>query len=192
MALSQVDCGTVLILNLCKLKNSSKIGFGGGCHWCTEAVFQSLLGVTKVEQGYVSSVDINIAFSEAVLVHFDSEIISLRTLIEVHLLTHKSTSDHSMRSKYRSAVYTFSEKQKKEASLAIDQIREEQDKLFITEVLAFSEFKPSREQITNYYYKNPEKPFCKSFIDPKLKLLLDHFSKETDTAKVSHLLGILD
>tara|TARA_R110000772_G_scaffold108226_2_gene211041 strand:- start:355 stop:870 length:516 start_codon:yes stop_codon:yes gene_type:complete len=169
----------------------SKIGFGGGCHWCTEAVFQSLLGVAKVEQGYVSSDDVNDSFSEAVLVHFDSEIISLRTLIEVHLQTHKSTSDHSMRSKYRSAVYTFSEFQKESASLAIGQLREEQNKLYITEVLSFSEFKPSREQITNYYYKNPQKPFCKSFIDPKLKLLLDQFLKETDTTKVSHLLDTI-
>ena len=186
-----MDCAIVLILNRCKLKNEAKIGFGGGCHWCTEAVFQSLLGVIKVEQGYASSEDINTSFSEAVIVHFDSEMMSLRTLIEVHLLTHNSTSDHSMRSKYRSAVYIFSEKQKKEAYLAIGQFREEQDKLFITEVLVFSEFKPSREQITNYYYKNPEKPFCKSFIDPKLKLLLSHFSKETDITKVSHLLGTI-
>jgi peptide-methionine (S)-S-oxide reductase len=173
------------------LKNNSKIGFGGGCHWCTEAVFQSLIGVIKVEQGYASSEDINASFSEAVLVHFDSEMISLSTLIEVHLLTHNSTSDHSIRLKYRSAVYTFSEKQKEEASQAIDQFREEQDKLFITEVLTFSKFKPSREQITNYYYKNPEKPFCKSFIDPKLKLLLAQFSKEMDTTKVSHLLDTI-
>jgi peptide-methionine (S)-S-oxide reductase len=173
------------------LKTEAKIVFGGGCHWCTEAVFQSLLGVSKVEQGYASSEDINDTFSEAVIVHFDSEMISLRTLIEVHLLTHNSTSDHSMRFKYRSAVYTFSEEQKKEASLDIDQFREEKGKLFITKVIDFSEFKPSREQITNYYYKNPEKPFCKSFIDPKLKLLLAQFLKETDTIKVSHLLDTI-
>ena len=183
-----MDCAIVLILNRCKLKTEAKIGFGGGCHWCTEAVFQSLLSVSKVEQGYASSEDINATFSEAIIVHFDSEMISLRTLIEIHLLTHNSTSDHSMRPKYRSAVYTFSEKQKKEASIALDEFRKDQDKLFITEVLSFSEFKPSREQITNYYYKNPEKPFCKSFIDPKLKLLLDQFSKETNTAKVAHLI----
>lgn len=170
------------------MKTEAKIGFGGGCHWCTEAVFLSLLGVSKVEQGYASSEDINATFSEAVIVHFDSEMISLRTLIEIHLLTHSSTSDHSMRPKYRSAVYTFSEKQKKEASIAIAEFRTDQDKPFITETLSFSDFKPSREQITNYYYKNPEKPFCKSFIDPKLKLLLSRFSNEIDSAKVAHLI----
>ena len=63
----------------------SKIGFGGGCHWCTEAVFQSLKGVLKVEQGWVSSTKENDAFSEAVIVHFNYNIISIKELTEIHL-----------------------------------------------------------------------------------------------------------
>ena len=51
----------------------NKIALGGGCHWCTEAVFQSLIGVKKVEQGYVASIEENKSFSEAVIVHFNSE-----------------------------------------------------------------------------------------------------------------------
>ena len=170
------------------MNNKTKIGFGGGCHWCTEAIFQSLRGVSNVEQGYVASDGANGSFSEAVLVCFSSEVISLQTLIQIHLHTHNSTSRHSMRDKYRSAVYTFSEKQKKESDLIIVGFQKEFENSLITEVLPFSEFKASREQITNYYYKNPEKPFCKNFIDPKLKLLLNHFSKEIDSAKVSHLI----
>lgn len=166
----------------------TKIGFGGGCHWCTEAVFQSLRGVDRVEQGYVASEGVNSSFSEAVIVYFSSELISLQTLVQIHLHTHNSTSQHSMREKYRSAVYTFSEKQKEEADLILVQFQKEFDNALITEVLSFSEFKASREQITNYYYKNPEKPFCKSFIDPKLKVLLNRFSKETDFKKVAHLM----
>ena len=75
----------------------TKIAFGGGCHWCTEAVFQSLIGVEKVEQGYVSSTEGYPSFSEAVIVHFNPRCIRLSTLIGVHLLTHKSSSPHSMR-----------------------------------------------------------------------------------------------
>jgi peptide-methionine (S)-S-oxide reductase len=50
-----------------------KIGLGGGCHWCTEAVFQALKGVEKVEQGWISAVDAE-EYSEAVVLHFDPKI----------------------------------------------------------------------------------------------------------------------
>ena len=75
----------------------TKIAFGGGCHWCTEAVFQILIGVVKVQQGWVRSVKENDTFSEAVIVHFNAKKTDLKVLIEIHLLTHKSTSNHSMR-----------------------------------------------------------------------------------------------
>ncbi|MEL6919372.1 MAG: peptide-methionine (S)-S-oxide reductase, partial [Bacteroidota bacterium] len=71
-----------------------KIAFGGGCHWCTEAVFQSLRGVTLVEQGFVASTGEHKTFSEAVIVHYDDKAISKEDLIAVHLHTHKSTAAH--------------------------------------------------------------------------------------------------
>jgi peptide-methionine (S)-S-oxide reductase len=167
--------------------NESKISLGGGCHWCTEAVFQSLLGVVKVEQGYVASIGDNSSFSEAVIVHFNSEEISLKTLIEIHLHTHKSSSNHSMRSKYRSAVYTFSEVQKQEVEQIIATFQKQLEKKLITEVFTFQTFKASRAEITNYYYNNPKKPFCESFINPKLKLLLKQFSSAVDQEKLNHI-----
>ena len=73
-----------------------KIAFGGGCHWCTEAIFQSLRGVQKVEQGWISSTHPGAStLSEAVIVHFETSLISLDTLIEVHLSTHNATSNHA-------------------------------------------------------------------------------------------------
>ena len=88
-----------------------KIGFGGGCHWCTEGVFQSLIGVNHVDQGWISSEVPNDNYSEGVIVNFDPQVISLHVLVEIHLLTHSSTSNHSMRDKYRSAVYTYDQSQ---------------------------------------------------------------------------------
>jgi peptide-methionine (S)-S-oxide reductase len=158
-----------------------KIALGGGCHWCTEAVFQALKGVKKVEQGYVASTDKNSTFSEAVVVHFNSELISLQTLIEIHLHTHKSTSAHSMREKYRSAIYTFSNEQKTKAQTILNILQTEFKNQLITKVYPFSEFKASRQAIQNYYKKNPEKPFCERFINPKLKLLIDKFSSHINT-----------
>ena len=58
---------------------------------------------------------------------------------------------------------------------------------YITEVLDFETFKASNEEITNYYYSNPEKPFCKTFINPKLTLLLNYYSDAVDLDKLSHL-----
>lgn len=169
------------------IKELSKIAFGGGCHWCTEAVFQALIGVEKVDQGYVASTDINSNFSEAVIVHFNRECITLHTLIKIHLLTHNSRSNHSMREKYRSAVYTFDEDQFDSATVLLRGFQEEFNQELITKVLSFKDFVPSREQITNYYFKNPRKPFCETFINPKLELLLNQFSEFVDRDKVPHL-----
>jgi len=166
-----------------------QIALGGGCHWCTEAVFQSLIGVEKVEQGYVSSSGENNSFSEAVIIHFNAVKISLFTLIEIHLHTHNSTSDHSMRFKYRSAIYAFSEQQKLEAKQIIDGFQEAFGFKLVAKVLPFQQFRPSRDQIVNYYYSNPEKPFCKTFINPKLRLLLDKFSEKVDPKRLTPLVN---
>lgn len=167
----------------------TKIAFGGGCHWCTEAVFQSLVGVVKVEQGWVASTEKNNTFSEAVIVHFDETQINLKTLIEIHLLTHKSASNHSMRSKYRSAIYYFSNHQKEKCTTVLDKLQVDSKDKIITQIIPFHQFKPSTIEFQNYYQSNPEKPFCKSYIDPKLRLLLEKFSSSIDTSKVHHLIS---
>ena len=138
-----------------------KIGFGGGCHWCTEAVFQSLLGVEKVEQGWIASAGEAFAFSEAVIVHYHPKEISLDLLVEIHLHTHKSTSEHSMREKYRSAVYFYTEEEQNRLSSILKGLNGDFDNQLITQILPFASFKPSREAIKNYYYSNPNKPFAR-------------------------------
>jgi len=155
---------------------TDKVGLGGGCHWCTEAVFQALKGVIKVKQGWISASEAK-EFSEAIFLHFDLEKISLKELIEVHLYTHKSTSDHSMRKKYRSAVYTFSEAQQKEVDQILRHLQKDFQDTLITGVYSYKEFKMSPESFQNYYQKNPNKPFCKTYIDPKLQMLLRKFPK---------------
>jgi len=156
----------------------SKIGFGGGCHWCTEAFFQVLKGVKKVEQGWIASFDKQSSFSEAVIVSFDPLEISLDILVKVHLETHQSSSNHSMRKKYRSAVYTFTASQKGEAKTIIKSLQHEFDHKLITQVYSFKSFKPSPVEIQNYYRKNPSKPFCQKYIEPKLQFITDHFETQ--------------
>ncbi len=155
-----------------------KIAFGGGCHWCTEAIFQSLKGVSKVEQGWVSStIESATTPSEAVIIHFDALLISLEILTEVHLFTHNSTSNHTFRQKYRSAIYTFSKPQQLEAQRVLEEKQKLFEKPLVTKVYPFGEFRLNDEQYLNYYKSNPEKPFCKIRIKPKLRVVLEKFSK---------------
>jgi peptide-methionine (S)-S-oxide reductase len=148
-----------------------KIGFGGGCHWCTEAVFQSLPNVEKVDQGWISSTGEHSSFSEAVIVHFFNTQINLADLIKIHLLTHSCTSDHPMRKKYRSAIYTFIDEQLDDIREIIDQVQLEFTKPIVTQILPFREFKENEEQYQDYYLKNKGNQFCQTYIDPKLNLI---------------------
>ncbi len=161
------------------MKNINKIGFGGGCHWCTEAVFQFLKGVTKVEQGFIASTGENSGFSEAVIVHFNPIAIPLEILIEIHLLTHNSTSNHSFRKKYRSAVYFFNAEEESTIKKILQEKQQDFQEELITQVLDFQKFKPSAEEFQNYYLNDPEKPFCQRYIHPKLNLLKEKFLLNT-------------
>lgn len=153
-----------------------QIGLGGGCHWCTEAVFAALHGVDRVDQGFIRSCAPDASWSEAVIAHFDPRAIPLEILIEVHLHTHASTSNHKMRCKYRSAVYAFDAMQARQAQAALKGLQAGFDMPLITRVLAFGGFKASDERFRNYHSKNAQAPFCTRYIDPKLELLRKNFS----------------
>ncbi len=153
-----------------------KIGFGGGCHWCTESVFLFLKGVTKVRQGWIAAASPNDDFSEAVLLEFDADIITLKTLIHIHLSTHSSTSNHSMRTKYRSAIYYFSEVQRKEIVKSIAELQDKIELPLVTKVLPYVAFKENEEQYREYYFKNKGNTFCERYIEPKRELLQSRFS----------------
>lgn len=157
------------------MSEEQKIGFGGNCHWCTEAVFQSLRGVVRVDQGWIAAEEAP-DLHEAVIVHYNQEEIPLEILVEVHLRTHNSTSDHFLRRRYRSAVYSFSEKQKKQVAQILSEKQVDFEKTLVTQAYRFKSFLTSEEGFKNYYLKNPEKPFCKSYIDPKLKIVTDKFA----------------
>ena len=165
---------------------TSKIGFGGGCHWCTEAVFKVIKGVVEVEQGWVSSQGDNSSFSEAVIVHFDPKKIDLDILIDIHLRSHSSTSQHSMRTKYRSAIYFFSEDQAQSAKRILVKLQAQFDKQIITLILPFVAFRLNEEKYLNYYSKNSTNSFCSTYIDPKFRMLMKEFSRYTDIIVEEH------
>ena len=152
-----------------------RIGFGGGCHWCTEAVFASLRGVIRVEQGFIRADAPDDTFSEAVVLTFRPEDIPLRSLIEIHLRTHSSTSNHAMRPKYRSAVYAMDAAQADAARRALTEAAPGFDAPLVTRVLPFRGFRPSDERFQRYAEKHAGGPFCTTYIDPKLAVLRKEF-----------------
>ena len=153
-----------------------QIGFGGGCHWCTEAVFSALHGVNQVQQGFICSSVPNDTYSEAVLLNFDEQQIDLSTLISVHLRTHASASQHSMRSKYRSAIYVEGDDLAKRCDKLVTELQNEFEDRLITQVLRIVDFRLSSERYRNYYLSNPDKPFCRTYIEPKLEMMKRDFS----------------
>ncbi len=157
--------------HLMEMADRRVVGFGGGCHWCTEAVFQSLRGVDKVEQGWIRSSPPDDAWSEAVVVQYRPDQIDLETLIDVHLRTHSSASDHAMRSKYRSAVYSFDPDQHRQAEHLLSALGDQRPAPLITRVLPFHGFRLNDEELLDYYKTRPDAPFCRTYIDPKLRAL---------------------
>ncbi|MCO4753386.1 MAG: peptide-methionine (S)-S-oxide reductase [Bacteriovoracaceae bacterium] len=152
-----------------------KLGLGGGCHWCTEAVFQSIKGVYNVEQGWICSTHPYETPSEGVIVHFDDSKVSMELLIRIHLQTHSSESNHSMREKYRSAIYTFNDTQSDSCRIILDELSSEFSKNLVTLILPMKSFNSNEEKFLNYYSKNKQAPFCKRHIIPKLEQLIrDH------------------
>jgi len=161
----------------------NKIGIGGSCHWCTEAIFQSLTGVMKVDQGWISSKRFT-EFSEAIVVKFNPNLVSLETLIKIHLHTHSCTSNHPLRDKYRSAVYCFDLEQKERVQLLLHEQQKDFDDPIITRTLHFQEFKKNKEEYLDYYYSDPSKSFCQNIINPKLHLLLNKYRTHVDVNKL--------
>jgi peptide-methionine (S)-S-oxide reductase len=165
-----------------------KAGFGGGCHWCTEAVFSSLKGVLRVDQGWIASAGENSALSEGVVVEYDDEKINLQILIQIHIYTHSATSVHSLRSRYRSAIYYFDDEDRAVAIAALHELQTDFKEPIITKILPFNDFKVNIAEQLNYYFTNPERPFCETYINPKLRLILSKFDYVADDTKLDHLL----
>jgi len=153
-----------------------KIGFGGGCHWCTEGVFQALRGVIQVDQGFLRSDAPSDTWAEGVVIEFDPTIIDLATLAEVHLRTHSANGSYSPEGRYRSAIYIFDADQRSAVARTIAALAQETNGAPRTLVLAFRGFKPSDVRYHNYYRTDPDRPFCRRYIDPKLDYIRRNFA----------------
>lgn len=166
-----------------------KATFGGGCFWCTEAVFKRLKGVISVESGYSGGDKDNPNYyevtegttghAEAVQIIFDPSIITYDTLLEVFFATHDPTSlnqqGNDVGTQYRSVIFYRNVEQKKKAERAKSDQEADLDKKVITEIVPFGKFYKAEEYHQNYYEKNITYPYCNFVIAPKIKKLLEKF-----------------
>ena len=159
--------------------------FGGGCFWCTEAIFKSLKGVEIVESGYSGGKDKNPTYqevctgetghAEVIQITFDPKVISFRELLEVFWETHDPTTLNQQGAdrgtQYRSVVFYHSEEQKEEATKFKAELNKENvfGKAVVTEISAFDLFYKAESYHQNYYANNRSQGYCQFVIVPKLE-----------------------
>jgi peptide-methionine (S)-S-oxide reductase len=164
--------------------------FGGGCFWCTEAVFESLNGVISVIAGYAGgTVEYPSYFevaagttghAEVVRIEYDPSIISYGELLAVFFATHDPTTKNKqgadVGTQYRSVILFADDSQKLEAGNFINNLKSSGAKV-VTEVIPLASFFEAEDELRNYYDKNTSAPYCRLVIDPKLKKLQMKFAK---------------
>jgi peptide-methionine (S)-S-oxide reductase len=165
--------------------------FGGGCFWCTEAVFQMLKGVTGVAPGYAGGTNPNPTYSEVctgttghaevIRVEYDPSLVSYRTLMTVFFGSHDATQlnrqGNDVGTQYRSAIFPTTPEQAEEAKTFIKELQNsstEGDPI-VTTVEENAVFYPAEESHQNYYNQNKNQGYCQIIIAPKLAKVQKEF-----------------
>lgn len=171
--------------------------FGGGCFWCTEAVFQRLQGVTEVTSGYaggdptrvkaqeVSYDDVayrDTGYAEVIRVSFDPHKIHYDDLLNVFFALHDPTTlnqqGNDVGPQYRSLILYTSDEQRRLAEQKIEQLTQDQvfDQPIVTEVEPLQDFHEAEPAHRDYYNRNQQNPYCQVIISPKVAKLRQQFA----------------
>jgi len=171
---------------------SNTVLFGGGCFWCTEAVFKMIKGVTSVLPGYAGGETIyptyeqicggNTGHAEVVKLEYDPSIVKLDDLLTVFFGSHDPTTvnrqGNDFGTQYRSVIFYENEDQKEKIESFIQQINESDSKgdRVVTEVLPMPVFYEAEEYHKDYFKKYPGNLYCEMVINPKLQKLLTKYA----------------
>jgi len=168
--------------------------FGGGCFWCTEAIFERVKGVHEVESGYagghVSNPDYKMVTSgttghaEVVQITFDPEVVTYLELLEIFFKTHDPTTLNrqgaDVGTQYRSIVLYHNEQQKELAREVLHELDSEgiwSDPI-VTEIQAFEDFYSAEAYHQEYFENNPNQGYCRLVITPKLEKFENVFKEK--------------
>jgi peptide-methionine (S)-S-oxide reductase len=156
----------------------------GGCFWCLEAIYDRVKGVASVESGYSGGHVRNPGYqavsmgatghAEVVRINFDATSITYKDLLNIFFTIHDPTTLNrqgaDVGTQYRSAIFYHDEEQREVAEEVIQEITEAMiwDDPIVTEVIPFERFYIAEETHQEYYERNPNQPYCRAVIEPKV------------------------
>lgn len=174
------------------MQHQKTIYLGGGCFWCTEAVFQEIKGILEVIPGYMGGTLPQPSYeavcagttghAEVVKIYYDDRIISTADILDVFFASHDPTTHNKqgndIGSQYRSIIFYCEESQREEARNAIERVQNRTGVNVVTEIASATEFWAAEEYHYNYYRQNRNASYCRIIIDPKIdKLKKEHGDK---------------
>lgn len=173
------------------MSNSELATFGGGCFWCTEAVFQRVIGVTSVVSGYSGGTVPGhptyrevcsglTGHAEVIQIEFDTTIISYSDIITIFLTTHDPTTLNrqgaDVGTEYRSVIFYHSKEQKETVKTVIKFLQPYYYDKIVTELTEYLKFYNADIGHQNYYNNNKGQGYCTFVIDPKLAKLRELYA----------------
>jgi peptide-methionine (S)-S-oxide reductase len=167
--------------------------FGGGCFWCTEAVFTMLKGVTFVEPGYAGGQIVNPSYeqvssgttghAEVIRVTYDPTIISYDDLLTVFFGSHDPTTPNrqgnDIGEQYRSVIFYTDEDERKAAERILNSVQESLTggERVVTQIVPLKDFFPAEEYHKDYFVNNASAPYCQLIIEPKIEKVRKRFAE---------------
>lgn len=158
---------------------------GGGCFWCTEAVFAQLKGISLCESGYSGGATPNPSYesvcsgktghAEVIRLQFDPQIISFREILAVFFATHDPTTlnrqGNDIGTQYRSVIFFHSLEQRDIANQYIQELEEQKvfrDKI-VTEISPIQNYFPAEKIHQQYFENNTTQSYCAYVVAPKVE-----------------------
>jgi peptide-methionine (S)-S-oxide reductase len=156
---------------------------GGGCFWCTEAIYQMLPGVKSVSSGYAGGMKENPTYkdvctgntghAEVIQIHYDPKVISYQKLLETFWEAHDPTTLNRQGAdngtQYRSIILYSSEAQRVVAEGSKAEAQKHFARPIVTQIVPLTKFYPAEDYHQDYYRANPNQPYCRAVIRPKVE-----------------------
>jgi peptide-methionine (S)-S-oxide reductase len=171
-------------------QTTKRITLGGGCFWCTEAVFVRVKGVLDVESGYCNGHTLNPTYAqvcegntghnEVVRLVYDPQVISLRELLEIFFVIHDPTTlnrqGNDVGTQYRSGIYVSDEVDRLVAQHVLDEVNAELSGRVVTELQTLSHYSAAEAYHQDYFANNPNQGYCAFVVTPKVQKFVQTFA----------------